>query len=274
MIVDGNRNNSLPLRLLRLFVSRRSGRHCGALVGVGALFLALWPLSAEEKPPTEKQGVIFTVGGVGGFDLLGQSAQWAFPRAGLPHEVRDFVWTHGWGQVFKDLQDHRHLTRKATELADQIKRLKEADAHRPVYLVGKSGGSALVLVAAEQLPTDTLERIVLLSAAVSPDYDLTPCLRASKRGIVSFHSRHDRFILGWGTKEFGTADRVYGPAAGLCGFQVPAGLDPEDRALYDRLVQVAWNPAMVRSGHVGTHLGTSLPGFLRKEVAAWLALRD
>ncbi len=226
--------------------------------------------SADKAASASKPGVIFTVGGVGGFDLLGGSARSAFSRAGLPHEVRDFVWTHGWGQVFKDLQDHRHLARQAEELAAEIQRIKEADAERPVFVVAKSGGTALVLTAIEQLPAATVERVVLLSAAVSPDYDLRPALRGCKRGIVSFHSRHDRLILGWGTSEFGTADRVYGPSAGLVGFNTPADLDDEDQKLYDRLLQIPWNARMVRDGHVGTHLGTSLPGFLRKQVAPLL----
>src|SRR5262249_4520602 len=37
-------------------------------------------------------GVVFIIGGVGGMDLLGPAAQWALPRAGIRHEVRDFVW--------------------------------------------------------------------------------------------------------------------------------------------------------------------------------------
>jgi pimeloyl-ACP methyl ester carboxylesterase len=242
-----------------------------SLTTLGILAIGDWRCAAADKPTGAKTGVIFTVGGVGGFDVLGQSARWAFPRAGLPHEVRDFAWTHGWGQVLKDLQDHRHLMRKANELAEQIKQLKEADGERPVCLVGKSGGTAVVLAAAEQLPADTLQRIVLLSAAVSPDYDLRPALRASAGGIVSFHSPHDRLILGWGTKEFGTADRVYGPSAGLSGFQLPPNNpDDEDCFLYERLVQVPWNPRMIKAGHFGTHLGTSLPAFLRVEVARWL----
>src|SRR5262249_40427310 len=56
-------------------------------------------VKAEE--PAGPRGVVFVVGGVGGFDVLANAAQWALPRAGVPHEVREFVWTHGWGQLFK-----------------------------------------------------------------------------------------------------------------------------------------------------------------------------
>ena len=87
----------------------------------------------------------------------------------------------GWGQMFRDLQDTRHVLNKAEELAGEIRRIKAIDPDRPVYLVGKSGGTGLALATAELLPPQTLERVILLSAAVSPTYDLRRALEA-KRG--------------------------------------------------------------------------------------------
>jgi len=217
-----------------------------------------------------KPGVVFIAEGVGGFDVSAAAARWAWPRAGVPHEVRQFEWSHGWGHVFKDLQDAAHLVQKARELAAEVRRVKAEDPERPGYLVGKSGGSGLVLLAAEQLPPRTLERIILLSSAVSPAYDLRPALRATKGEIVSFFSPYDQLVLGWGTSQFGSIDRVYGPTAGLRRFQVPPNLTDDDRALYERLVQVPWRPSMLLEGHVGLHTGTSLPTFMRTEVAPWL----
>jgi hypothetical protein len=115
-----------------------------------------------------------------------------------------------------------------------------------------------------------LERIVLLSAAVSPTYDLRPALRATKNEMVSFYSIHDHLILGWGTSRFGTIDRNFCPSAGLRGFVAPNGLNVEERALYKRLVQLPWQPHMILTGNLGNHLGTSMPGFMEKEVGPWL----
>lgn len=220
----------------------------------------------KETPP----GVVFVVGGVGGFDLLSSGAQAMLPKVGVKHEIRDFVWTHGKGKYFRDLQDHRHMHQKAQDLATQIRQIKEETPYRPVFLVGKSGGAGLVLAAAELLPPGTLERIILLSAAVSTTYDLCPALRATKREIVSFYSIHDTFILGWGTTQFGTIDRFYAPSAGLKRFAVPEHLNPPERALYDRLVQIPWKPAMIFEGYWGGHLGTSMPSFVAGEVGPWL----
>jgi hypothetical protein len=243
---------------------------CLAVSGPGGSILAnKFPTSARPTAAT-RAGVVFVVEGVGGFDVFGTSARWALPRAGVHHEIRDFVWTHGWGSVLKDLQDTRHMLRKAGDLAEEIRQVKATTPERPVYIVAKSGGTGVALAAAEQLPPQTLERIILLSSAVSPTYDLRPALRATRYQIISFHSPFDQLILGWGTRQFGTIDRVRGPSAGLHGFLIPPSLSAADRALYDRLVQVRWHASMLLQGHTGAHSGTSMPAFMAKEVAPWL----
>jgi hypothetical protein len=200
----------------------------------------------------------------------GSSWNDVFTKAGVRHDVREFVWTHGWGHFIKDLQDSQHLHRKAEELAERLRRLKAENPDRPLFLLAKSGGSGLALRAAEMLPANTLERIILLSAAVSPSYDLRRALVATRQEIVSFHSQYDQLMLNLGTRQFGTVDRVYGPSAGLHGFVAPTELDAADWALYQRLVQVPWNSRMLLQGHNGMHSGTSLPTFLAAEVAPWL----
>jgi hypothetical protein len=225
---------------------------------------------ALAEPPADRPGLVLVVGGIGGIDLVGPALRMSLPHVGLRHEVRNFVWTHGTGQFFKDLQDAPHVLHKAEELADEIRRAKEADPERPIYLIGKSGGAGVSLLAAELLPPETLERIILLSAAVAPNYDLRPALRAAKGELVSFYSPCDWLVLGWGTRQFGTIDRIHGPSAGLCGFIKPSDLRPEDQLLYQRVVQVPWSPAMICEGYGGGHFGTSFPGFVGKEVAPWL----
>ncbi len=227
-------------------------------------------LSGAKSAPVDKSGVIFVVGGVGGIDFVGFASQWALPRAGVRHEIRDFVWTHGKGHLFRDLQDTQHCLQKAEELAQKVRQVKAADPDRPVFLMGKSGGAGIVLAAAGQLPPATLERIILLSAAVSPTHDLRQALRATRYEIVSFYSPFDQVVLGWGTSQFGTIDRYYGPSAGLRGFVIPSKLNTYDKALYGRLIQIPWHRSMILEGHPGSHIGTSMPSFVAKEVAPWL----
>ena len=240
------------------------------MVAVLMVFLGHWGPAKGGDLPLAKRGVVFVADGIGGWDITSSAASLMLPHAGVPHEIRPFLWCHGWGKPFQDLQDLRYLLRKADELALEVRKVKAEDPDRPVFLVGRSGGTGLVVAAAEQLPPGTLERIILLSSAMSPNYNLRPALRATRGEFVSFYSPHDRVILGWGTSRFGSIDRVYGPSAGMCRFTVPSDLSPEDAALYARLVQVPWHAAMILEGHTGGHVGTSLPGFIRTEVAPWL----
>jgi hypothetical protein len=225
---------------------------------------------APDAEPAPVPGAIFIVGGVGGWDPLAHSARLAFPIAGVPHQIHDFCWGHGVGRFFRDLMDTPHLVRKAEELAALILETKQEAPERPIYLVAKSGGTGLALLATERLPPNTLERVILLSAAVRPDYDLRPALRATRCEVVSFYSKHDRLVLGWGTRTFGTVDRIHCASAGKVGFQFPEDFDSEDRALYQRVVQIPWRPSMLLLGYAGGHSANSWPLFTLVELAPWL----
>jgi hypothetical protein len=226
--------------------------------------------TAAVAEPVQRPGLVIVVGGIGGVDIVGPSLRWVLAHVGVEYEVRNFVWTHGTGKLLQDLQDAPHTILKAEELAETIRRAKAECPQRPIYLIGKSGGAGLSLLAAEQLPPETLERIILLNAAVTTRYDLRPALRATRAELVSFYSPGDWLVLGLGTRQFGTIDRVHSASAGLCGFAKPNDLPPEDRVLYQRLVQVPWTPGMLCEGYGGGHIGTSFPSFLEKEVMPWL----
>src|SRR5882724_5974600 len=187
-----------------------------------------------------RPGVVVTVEGIGGVDLLPRTANTSLHKVGLPHEVRNFRWSHGTGRFLIDLQDTQHLIKKADELAQYLIRVRAEAPERPLYVVAKSAGTGLTLFALGQVPPGTVDRAILISSAVSPSFDLRQALRGTRGEIVAFHSRNDQVVLNWGTSHFGTADRYYGPSAGLRGFVPPADLDQEGRELYRRLVQVAW----------------------------------
>jgi pimeloyl-ACP methyl ester carboxylesterase len=227
-------------------------------------------LRAESPCLGEQSPVVIVCGGVGGLENLEIYLKWAVQHTGVPCDVRGFDWTHGKGHIFKDLQDTQNHAQKTAELAEEVRRVCLTEPGRPIILIGRSGGSVLALGVAEMLPPQTLERIILLSAAVSPGYDLKPALRATRKEIVSFRSELDWFVLGWGTWQFGTADRLYCSSAGKCGFNHPPESDAEGKELYRRLVEICWTPSMLLHGNNGGHIGTVMPSFLASDVVPWL----
>jgi len=227
----------------------------------------------REGPMSAEKGVVYLIDGVGGFGLAPKVMEHALTEAGVPHEMRNFYWSHGFGRWHSDLTDDENLRRKASELADSIMTLR-ACGGRSVFIVAKSGGTAVALAALAQLPAESVERVVLLSSAVSPDYDLVPALRAVRTEIVSFWSPKDKFILGLGTSMFGTADGMMGESAGLIGFRTPDQATAADLALFRKLRQVEWDESMRKAYNYGTHIGTSMPLFVRHYVAPLVGGRN
>lgn len=189
----------------------------------------------------------------------------------LPIEVRDFRWTHGFCRVAADQMHAAHLQRAGRKLAEQILICRQETPDQPIFLMGHSAGCGVILIAAESLPPNTLERIVLLAPAVSAKHDLRPALRCSCRGIDVFTSNRDWACLGLGTLLLGTTDRYWmSGAAGKIGFK-PMLACPEDMVLYGKLRQYPWNPSLACTGHNGGHYGCYQPAFLRSCVFPLLA---
>jgi pimeloyl-ACP methyl ester carboxylesterase len=233
------------------------------LIALLVLLMSGLTLCAQELPT--QPGVVFLVGGAGGIENLHTFTRWAMKQAKLPHEIKHFDWTHGKGRFVKDIQDTRHLLLKAEELRQQILKYHAEYPDRPIYLIGKSTGCFIVLWAAEKLPIASLEKVILLSPAVSPGYDLAEAISSIRTTLVSYRSRYDVFILDWATSIVGTADRQYSSSAGKKGFTKPVPPLPE-HDVYSRLIQIDWSLDKVWYGHLGGHLGNGMPLFLFFEV--------
>ena len=61
---------------------------------MGMLWLVALLMSQAVSAETPR-GIVIVIGGVGGMDLLSNTAHRALPRAGVQHDIREFVWTHG-----------------------------------------------------------------------------------------------------------------------------------------------------------------------------------
>ena len=211
-------------------------------------------------------GTLFLVSGVNDTGLI--SAGWSrgLRSAGLRYGIETFAWQQRrwWSYLtYADLWRVGYHRRKATELAERI---RAARADGPVHVLAHSAGTAIAAYALAQLgPTESVRSAVFVASGLSSRFDLRPSLDRCEAGILSVECATDVFTLGLGTSLLGTCDRRWRPAAGLVGFRVPA-----DRPAYAKLHTLRWSFRHCRTGWIGGHLFSAVPGFARTVLANWV----
>ena len=208
---------------------------------------------------------MFVADGAGGNQNASLSIAAVSDQLRLPLYVRSFDWTHGQGRGLADVMDFDYARCQGRLLAEGVCRYRRAYPGVPIYLVGFSAGCTVTLAAAEQLPPDTLERVVLLAPSVSAGYDLRGALASARQGVDAFTSERDRFYLGFGTTVIGTSDGKRGDAAGRVGFCPPV-LSPSESWLAGRLRQHPWNQGAAWTGNEGAHSDSLQPAYLKAYV--------
>jgi pimeloyl-ACP methyl ester carboxylesterase len=230
------------------------------------VFRAVHGPTPDRAAGHDRSGLVLIADGVGGLDLCGTGLIHVAAKAGSSHEVRIVPWGHGFGRWHRDLTNVENHRLWAAKIVEDIAEFKASKPEAPVYLVGKSGGTGVAVRALEAMPDEAVEAVVLLSSALSPDYDLSRALKAVRRDLTLFWSPLDVIVLGAGTGIFGTIDGRKGVSAGLVGFRQPKGLDEEAARQYAKLKQVRWSPGMASTGYFGGHVGPDNPAFLKKYV--------
>jgi len=156
----------------------------------------------------------------------------------------------------------------AKELAQMVETYIAAMPNRPVTLIGHSGGTAVVVWALEDLSEKCkVERAILMAPALAPDYDLSRALRAVRRRLYVMYSYADVGLMAAGTAVFGTMDRQHSVSAGFVGFRVPADLALAEKAEYLKVRQIPWTINLVKTGHLGGHMGWTSTRFAREFIA-------
>jgi pimeloyl-ACP methyl ester carboxylesterase len=214
--------------------------------------------------------VVFVANGSGDARTASTNLGQAVAEAAAPLQVEPFVWSLGSRRYLADHLDHANHLTQGRRLAAQVAAYRQACPGQRVFLVGHSTGCAVVLAAADVLPPGDVDRIVLLAPSACVTYDLRPALRAARRGIDVFYSSRDRVVLGLGMRIMGTSEGGCRMAAGQHGF-TPVLAGPADAALYGKLRQHAWAPAVQWSGNDGGHYGSIQVDFLGAYVLPLLA---
>jgi pimeloyl-ACP methyl ester carboxylesterase len=220
---------------------------------------------AAWSAPVDPTGVVFVANGAGDSRSASENLRQVVAATRAPLQVETFDWSRGYRRYVTDQVDRDNHWARGRELASQVVAYRQQYPTRGIYLLGHSAGCAVVLIAAAQLPDNSIDRIVLLAPSVCTSYDLRPALRASRAGIDAFCSDKDRWVLGLGMRIVGTTEEGCRTAAGRVGF-TPVIQAPTDAALYAKLRQHPWNPAVSWTGHDGGHFGNHEPAFLRAYV--------
>lgn len=194
--------------------------------------------------PSGAEGRLLILPGVGNtrFHLAGfvAAAERQLPEFDV--EVRT------WGEPFltiHNLRAHERNVATAVRIAAEIAAWRRAHPDAPFYLVGYSGGGGMATLVTAALPDGVaIDRLVLVAPAISPSYPLeSEVFPHVREYVVNYASERD-LQVGWGTRTFGTIDRVYTDSAGASGFA----------AAHEQLLEHHWSSADVPLGHAGNHL--------------------
>jgi pimeloyl-ACP methyl ester carboxylesterase len=214
------------------------------------------------------RGTIYLLGGINDVWVVGQAWRRGLKAAGLPHRIELIRWQQGfWAVVtFADLWRREHHRQVAADLAGRIRRTQAEYPGEPVHIMAHSAGTAIAALALEQLdPSEAIASAVFVGSGLSSRYDLSTALSRTQAGILSIESWFDLFFLGIGTSLLGSADRRWGPAAGMVGFRRPS-----DQSMAERLQSKRWRPPLIRQGWLGGHISVASPWFVRDTLAAWV----
>lgn len=194
--------------------------------------------------PAPQAGRLLILPGVGNtrFHLAGFVAAAERQLPGFEVEVRT------WGVPFltiHNLRAHERNVATARGIAAEIAAWRRAHPSAPLYLVGYSGGGGMATLVVAALPDGvSIDRLVLVAPAISPNYPLAAdVLPHVREFIVNYWSERD-LQVGWGTRTFGTIDRKLTDSAGAIGFTAHDA----------RLLEYRWSEADEPYGHFGNHL--------------------
>lgn len=224
-------------------------------------YCAGWTTEAKSQKQ-EPRALVWVLDGAGDLKGCSNALSWANMLSDNPVELAVFPWSHGHRKLYRDQTDSEHAREQGRRLAEAILERKAREPGRRVVLVGHSAGCAVALFAGDVLPTDAVDRVVLLAPSVSTCYDIRPTLWSAREGLDVFCSRKDWVALGFVVRVVGTVDKGGGPAAGRWGFQ-PRGDKCLSETETSRLRQHFWTEEVAWTGHTGGHHGMHAPEFVK-----------
>ena len=230
------------------------------------------PAHLVDRAARMKKGYIYYLDGAGGGTAKKNFAEGikdGFLAAGYTGAGEMFSWETGKGLLADQKASVAYKRAKARELAREIDQHVKKYPGNPVSILAWSAGCAEAVFTLEMLPESLrIERVVLLGASISEDYDLTKALKQINDKLYIFTSTKDEMI-GFMMKFSGTADRKFhDPGAGIHGFVLPKDATEETRRLYaEKIVAIPWTKEFKKDGDKGHHYDNVKMEFIRDQVA-------
>lgn len=241
----------------------------------GLLVLAVLVLSGGCMPPLAGSSSPMRAGSTYLLHLPGIAGDTPFDRwwidaiaqEGAADRVELFDWTchDPWIHA---LQAYGRNHEEARKVADLIGQWHRRDRAGKIILTAESGGTGVLVWALELLPKDVqVDAVVLVAPAISPGYDLSRALAHVRGRMYYFDSPGDWWVLGLGTRTFGTMDGKNVNSAGFVGFHEPPDADPAE---YEKLVEIKYEQRWWWWGNFGGHTGAMSITFAEKYIAPLL----
>ena len=162
---------------------RTVGTPARLLVGFTILsFLAGCVPSNLNTDDRRERGLVIVLPGIEGPSVWNRDLVLGLDDGGVDCAIERYDWgTPVPGGFLINLADIERNRAVAAGFRDHIVAYMDEFPNRPVVLVGHSGGAGMALLAAERMPRDRrLTALVLLAAAVGPDFDLRGALAGTR----------------------------------------------------------------------------------------------
>ncbi len=228
------------------------------VAGATLLMLALGTGCAEQiAKPT-----VFYCEGAGWYSSAGQ-VESGLRKAGFKGRFVNYSWSCFLGPS----TDHLITARSglvASGLADRIEKTRRHGPDMPIYAMGLSAGTAVVLNALEKLPEGIrVDHVVLYSSSASSTRNLTPVMERVGGRLYATTSPHDGILRAIVTN----ADGGGGPPAGKSGFAIPASRDHRVAQAYSRVINLPWRASYLQFGWDGGHTAATRSDFVQHVIA-------
>jgi len=232
--------------------------------------------AAFMTPERLDAGLVVILPGIEGESRANQSVRRGLNSAGIDRSLQIWHWGRpvpGVGMIINQI-DFLGNYIAGERIAGRIMEYQDKYPDRPVHIIGHSGGGGIAIFAAMALPDDRkVTGVILLSASISSNYDITRALSHCSSGIVNFYNKNDVALLGLATTVLGNVGGAHGPSAGLLGFSLPGESAKEEKKLaYRKLYQVPLGGAMLEGATA--HFSTTRSGFVYEFVSPWVRSSD